>query len=151
MEHLCIKCEGAFKSSEELEVHQSYQHGKKQLSCSKKIFSKPGHLNIHIMTHTRDKGYDCSQCGKVVKTLKNLQTPQRLHTGERPFECPLCDKSFSHSGDLKNHNMIHSGEKRYDCLQCGKSFSLSGNLKKHQRSHTGEKQFICTYCEKSFS
>ena len=54
MEDLCIQC--AFRTSEELEVHQIYYHGKKQFSCShcERSFAKSGHLNTHIMIHTRE-------------------------------------------------------------------------------------------------
>ena len=82
-------CEETFKTSEELELHQSYHHGKIRFSCYQcdKSFSKSGHLKTHIMIHIGQKGYDCFQCGKAFHTIKKLQRHQSVHTGEKLFDC----------------------------------------------------------------
>ena len=127
----------------------------------------------HIMTGIR--GMIVLQCGKVLKTLKKLQTHHRLHTSEKPFECSRCHnsvtcrhtrchilergkfycpdwgKSFSLSDHLNTHIMTHSREKGYNCTQCGKSFTRYGSLKRHKMTHSREKGYDFPQCQKSFS
>ena len=56
------------------------------------------------------------------------------HTREKGHNCSKCEKSFSQA-DLKKHHRPHTGEKPYDGAHCEKSFSESGNLKKHKINH----------------
>ncbi|XP_075768538.1 uncharacterized protein LOC142821584 [Pelodiscus sinensis] len=105
----------------------------------------------HQRIHSREKPFNCSDCGRSFSRRSNLVIHKRVHTGEKPFICSDCRKSFSWKSRLINHARIHTGEKPFNCSDCGKRFSRRSDLVTHKRVHTREKPFYCSDCGKNFS
>ncbi|XP_063814068.1 oocyte zinc finger protein XlCOF7.1-like isoform X2 [Pseudophryne corroboree] len=133
-------------------LHSSHSP-EKPFSCSEcgKRFKHGSILVRHHRVHTPKDSFICSQCGKCFAHPSNLVAHQRIHTGEKPFPCPECGKCFANKSTLIDHRRIHTGEKPFPCPDCGKCFTQKSSVVAHQRIHTREKPFLCSDCGKSFS
>ncbi|SNX81575.1 related to ZAP1 - metalloregulatory protein involved in zinc-responsive transcriptional regulation [Melanopsichium pennsylvanicum] len=160
-------CSSVFDSHAALTDHIETAHvgfGKAEYECrwlgcprhaSGHQFSQKQKVLRHIQTHTGDRPFKCTQCGKRFSEQNTLAQHVRTHTLERPYVCdyPGCAKAFSVAGSLTIHKRTHTGSKPFICNfpGCGKAFAESSNLTKHIRTHTGDKPFRCEECGKCFS
>jgi len=128
--------------------------GQKLFQCTVcgKRFITSGHLDEHRRTHSGEKPYKCHVCDQAFSQSGHY-THTRVHTGEKPHKCSECDtdKHFSDFSSLCRHkHSVHSNTKPYRCPNCGKLFKLNHQLKRHVRIHTDAKPCSCRHCSERF-
>ena len=90
-------------------------------------FNQAGDLRRHIVlvTHSKERAYNCVQCNKSFGAAGSLKTRMLAHSGVMNHTCSECGKSFGQSGHLRSHMITHTGEKGHECSECGESFGLT--------------------------
>jgi len=116
--------------------------------CKKRLSSK-SNLSYHIKTvHEGLEKVTCVFCEKVFPGNRPLNTHILTHIKERNYECELCSARFCTRNQRSIHSRVHTKEKPFQCKNCGKRFAIQGNLGRHEHIHSQNKPYSCVFCYK---
>ena len=75
-----------------------------QCNICNATFSSVTALRSHEKKHKEDdKGYECPECGKIIKTKQNLSIHiNTIHKGLK-YKCEHCEKEFTNLVTVKIH------------------------------------------------
>ncbi|XP_069596229.1 zinc finger protein 408 isoform X2 [Ranitomeya imitator] len=155
--YCCEDCGKSFARRPTLRIHRKKyctprtNETKPALQCGvcDKQLANVCSLRNHMLIHTGEKPYTCTECGGTFRHRGSLRIHRRLHTGERPYKCQYCGDAFPQQPELKRHLITHTGEMHL-CTVCGKALKDPHTLRVHERLHTGDRPFLCKYCGKSY-
>ncbi|XP_056137050.1 zinc finger and BTB domain-containing protein 45 [Lampris incognitus] len=98
-----------------------------------------------------ETSFDCTHCGKSLRSRKNYSKHMFIHSGQKPHQCSICWRSFSLRDYLLKHMVVHTGVRAFQCTVCGKRFTQKSSLNVHMRTHRAERTFQCTVCHRAFT
>ncbi|XP_056120210.1 zinc finger and BTB domain-containing protein 45 isoform X2 [Rhinichthys klamathensis goyatoka] len=98
-----------------------------------------------------ETSFDCSHCGKSLRSRKNYSKHMFIHSGQKPHQCSICWRSFSLRDYLLKHMVVHTGVRAFQCSVCSKRFTQKSSLNVHMRTHRVERTFTCAVCQRAFT
>ncbi|XP_027621441.1 DNA-binding protein Ikaros isoform X8 [Tupaia chinensis] len=102
-------------------------------------YGADGFRDFHTLipkSFSRERPFQCSQCGASFTQKGNLLRHIKLHSGEKPFKCHLCNYACRRRDALTGHLRTHSVGKPHKCGYCGRSYKQRSSLEEHkERCH----------------
>uniref|UniRef100_A0A2C9KCH0 C2H2-type domain-containing protein n=1 Tax=Biomphalaria glabrata TaxID=6526 RepID=A0A2C9KCH0_BIOGL len=99
-------------------------------------------LQAHMLRHSAEKPFSCSECGKDYKSRTALRWHVRAHTSGKLFICDKCPYKATQSSHLKRHMETHDILKRFLCRHCDFSANTLGYMKIHYAKIHKGKEFV---------
>ena len=110
-----------------------------QLCCQG--FKSTRSLRHHMKTHTRETGWSCSHCGKILASRAMSDLHQRSCGQEKGHWCQECSKGYTTKQALVAHLKAKHGPapsvEELTCPTCGKIFKLIKTMWEHLATHKG--------------
>ncbi|XP_055600897.1 zinc finger protein ZFP2-like [Uranotaenia lowii] len=173
----CTFCTQTFTCSRTLRFHMdehkikcTLPNGRFKCDMCEGTFKLYGNMIIHRRSHTGERPYPCTICGRAFSTSSNMKTHMNVvHAQDRPYKCQQCHKSFNSETRLRSHMESHAfpmsstsggpssldklgiSELSSTCKICNKTFSHPSYLTIHYRVHTGERPYQCKFCTSAFA
>ncbi|XP_063371171.1 zinc finger protein 44-like [Cydia amplana] len=142
--HACEFCQKRFLHLEMLQVHKKSHEGEsatlKCYYCLVDIEDENG-LKEHEATHTGQKPFLCTLCGKGYKRRETMVYHRKNHKSEKKFICDICSKTFNAPCKLQRHIVSHRADKfvlRYECPVCAHMFNTKYHVQMHLSTHQKE-------------
>ena len=140
----CLECDEKFAFKTAFDSHMRTGHDDQEqtkLCCDQcpKQFLNFTKLKAHMLVHSKDRPYVCSECNATFKYTQSFRLHMKTHQPvERPFGCNQCTKKFPTLPRLKEHMSSHSSAKPHVCSVCNHSFKYPQSLRSHLKSHDEE-------------
>ena len=154
---ICRLCNDHFESLSELVIHKNSVHKLDPESLTNrcnvcyKVFQSKEALQEHVSSDQHH--HQCSQCGKVFKCPRDLNTHEMRHMGIRSFLCDICGATFYSKMSLNRHRSTHNPDKNFKCPDCDQAFRKREHLRRHMKTrHSDYAPFKCTHegCGRAF-
>ncbi|XP_076986703.1 paternally-expressed gene 3 protein isoform X2 [Tamandua tetradactyla] len=85
-------------------------------------------------SHTREKFYECPECGESFVLSSDLREHQKIHDREKPSGSKMNERSVIRSLALTDPQTSYAEEEAEDlCTDCGESFATNTDLGMHQK------------------
>ncbi|XP_067321175.1 zinc finger protein 62 homolog [Anolis sagrei] len=143
--YLCGICEASFNSALDLDAHQRIHRGQNHSEHGKNS-SQETDLRKPPETHSLDKPFECTDCGKRFVWMTSCNKHRKMHCSKKTNTGALLSdisiqkevrkNSFPSPGKVKD---IHKGEKTHQCTFCKERFMDSLTLEEHKKKiHKGK-------------
>ncbi|XP_037674741.1 paternally-expressed gene 3 protein isoform X2 [Choloepus didactylus] len=134
---------GEFKKDAEVSVpnanareHQKARAKKKYIECREYVSSV---IHSPQKSLTREKFYECQECGESFALSSDLSEHQKVHDREKPSGSKMYERSVIRSVALTDPQTSYAEEQAQNkCKYCGESFATSSDLGMHQKIYDQE-------------
>lgn len=115
--------------------------------------NKTNSLTRFHVNSQEERKYVCGICGFAFKEKYNLRGHLLRHSNQKNFSCSQCPKRFFTKVELRLHEYRHKGgERSYLCNHCGMGFVSSSSLMQHlKKQHSLNHTLKCQQCTKTFN
>ncbi|XP_065095693.1 zinc finger protein 345-like [Ochlerotatus camptorhynchus] len=163
---VCETCGESFMYMRKLRYHVRQKHASNKPTCKicGNTFTTQATLFRHMLVHTNEKPYVCSNCGAPFRRLFDLKNHvQKVHEGKNPHICVECNQEFNSYETLYYHKRyVHlkkarpktkSQQVQLKCKLCDEINWNTSDLQQHiSISHADESYpyFQCSQCPRKF-
>lgn len=153
----CSLCKDVFHDAQTMRKHHlKHLSRSSSLQCPfcKRHFNSRRYLIRHTQSHSGDKPFFCSACGRGFYRLDNLamhqntcasttiepvSTPKNTKSHKYTKQCSYCPRLFTRKKRLMKHHHGHKSNSLVLCSRCGQYFGAT-KLSQHLRQCTGPTQ-----------